>query len=66
MNLNKSIVRFIVPIGATLNMDATALMQGVAAVTIAQMYNSALAWNDYLTIAFTGKNSATISGGREN
>lgn len=38
LNIQPSIARFIIPIGATVNMDASALYQGLATIFIAQMY----------------------------
>ena len=37
-----------------MNMDGTALLQGVGAITIAQMYTSELSMTDYITISLTG------------
>ena len=40
MKFEKRITRFMIPIGATFNMDGTALYEAVAAIFIAQMrYN---------------------------
>ena len=36
MKLDKRIVRFCIPVGATINMDGTALYEAVAAIFIAQ------------------------------
>ena len=37
LNVRKSISSFVQPLGATVNMDGTAIMQGVATVFIAQL-----------------------------
>ena len=53
MGVSKSIRPFTIPMGATINMDGTAIMQGVAALFIAQVYGVNLGINDMLTIVLT-------------
>ncbi|MBX3043245.1 MAG: dicarboxylate/amino acid:cation symporter [Candidatus Kapabacteria bacterium] len=53
LNVPKKISGFVLPLGATINMDGTALYQGVAAVFIAQVYGMDLGLTEQLTIVFT-------------
>jgi len=53
MGVNNSIASFTVPLGATINMDGTAIMQGVATVFIAQVFTQDLTLADYLTVVLT-------------
>lgn len=53
LGLSEEVSSFVVPIGATINMDGTALYQGVAAVFIAQMYGLDLTVGDQLQIVLT-------------
>jgi Na+/H+-dicarboxylate symporter len=46
LGVSKSIASFTIPLGATINMDGTAIMQGVATVFIAQAYSVPLSAND--------------------
>ena len=48
--VNNSVASFTVPFGATINMDGTAIMQGVATVFIANVYNVELGMSGYLTV----------------
>ena len=48
-----SIASFTIPLGATINMDGTAIMQGVATVFIAQAYGIQIEPTGYLTIVLT-------------
>ncbi|RNA28018.1 excitatory amino acid transporter 3 [Brachionus plicatilis] len=49
----KSISRFVLPVGATINMDGTALYEAVGAIFIAQMHNIHLSLADYVVTSFT-------------
>jgi Na+/H+-dicarboxylate symporter len=53
MGVHNSIASFTVPLGATINMDGTAIMQGVATVFIAQVFNVDLSLSDYLMVILT-------------
>jgi len=53
MGVKNSVASFTVPLGATINMDGTAIMQGVATVFIANVYGVDLAIGDYLTVILT-------------
>lgn len=50
MGVNNSVASFTVPFGATINMDGTAIMQGVATVFIANIYGLDLGMGGYLTV----------------
>lgn len=53
LKISKSITSFVLPLGATINMDGTALYQGVASVFIAQVFGMDLSIVQQLTIIFT-------------
>lgn len=53
LGAHDEVVSFVVPLGATVNMDGTALYQGVAAVFIAQMYHLGLDVSQQLMIVLT-------------
>jgi Na+/H+-dicarboxylate symporter len=53
MGVDEEVTSFVLPIGATVNMDGTALYQGVAAVFIAQAFGMELGLVDQLTIILT-------------
>jgi Na+/H+-dicarboxylate symporter len=53
LGVDNSIASFTVPLGATINMDGTAIMQGVATVFIAQAYGIDLGLTDLLTVVVT-------------
>jgi Na+/H+-dicarboxylate symporter len=50
MGVDNSVASFTIPFGATINMDGTAIMQGVATVFIANVYNVDLGISGYLTV----------------
>ena len=50
LGVDNSTASFIVPFGATINMDGTAIMQGVATVFIANVYGVDLGLSGYLTV----------------
>ncbi len=50
MGVDNSTASFVVPFGATINMDGTAIMQGVATVFIANIYGIELGLTGYLTV----------------
>jgi Na+/H+-dicarboxylate symporter len=54
---------FVIPLGATINMDGTALYQGVAAVFIAQIYGVPLGLMDQLTIVLMATLSSVGAAG---
>ncbi len=53
LGVDREISSFVLPLGATVNMDGTALYQGVAAVFIANVYGMHLGLQDMLTIVLT-------------
>ncbi len=50
LGVDNSTASFVVPFGATINMDGTAIMQGVATVFIANVYGIDLGLTGYLTV----------------
>lgn len=53
LGVSKEVASFVLPLGATVNMDGTALYQGVAAVFIAQVYGIPLDISAQLMIVLT-------------
>lgn len=53
LGVPKAISSFVQPLGATINMDGTAIMQGVATVFIAQVYDVNLTWTALLIVVMT-------------
>ena len=53
LGVSRTVSSFVLPVGATINMDGTALYQGVLALFIAQAFGIDLTTTDYLTIIAT-------------
>lgn len=51
--VSKNVAAFTLPLGATINMDGTAIMQGVAVVFIAQVYGIHMPLGSFLTVILT-------------
>ena len=50
--IDKRISRFVLPLGATVNMDGTALYEGVCALWIAQLHNIDLSAGQVITTVY--------------
>lgn len=53
LGVHNTVAGFTIPLGATVNMDGTAIMQGVATVFIAQVYGVDLSLSAYITVILT-------------
>ena len=54
MGVSKKISSFVLPIGATVNMDGTSMYQAIAVVFLAQLHMVDLTLGQQLTIVFNG------------
>lgn len=63
LGVSKEITSFVLPLGATINMDGTALYQGIAAVFIAQVYGIPLNMMDQLMIVLTATMASVGAAG---
>lgn len=63
LGVARSTASFTVPLGATINMDGTAIMQGVATVFIAQAYNIELSLSSFLMVVMTATLSSVGTAG---
>lgn len=63
LGVPKSIASFVLPLGSTINMNGTAIFQGIAAVFIAQAYGIDLGWENLLLIVVTATLSAVGCAG---
>ena len=50
LGVNKNVASFVIPVGATINMDGTAIMQGMATIFIAQMSGIDLTLIQYVQV----------------
>jgi Na+/H+-dicarboxylate symporter len=53
LGVSNEVAAFVLPLGATVNMNGTAIYQGVSAVFIAQVFGIGLGLGDLLTIVLT-------------
>jgi len=53
LGVSNRVASFVLPLGATINMDGTALYQGVAVMFIAQVFGIDLHWTTQLTVVLT-------------
>ena len=53
LGVDRAIASFVIPLGATINMDGTAIMQGVATVFIANIYHIDIGITGYLSVIVT-------------
>ena len=63
LGVSDSMSSFVLPLGATINMDGTAMYQGVAALFVAQAYGIDLSVGNYVTIILTSTLASIGSAG---
>ncbi len=63
IGVSKKISSFTIPLGATINMDGTAIMQGVAVIFIAQAFGIQLGVTEFLTVIFTATMASVGTAG---
>lgn len=63
LGVSKNIASFVVPLGSTINMNGTAMFQGLCTVFIAQAYGIHLGWGQLLTILVVATLSAVGAAG---
>lgn len=61
--ISKIPVQFVIPLGSTVNMNGTAVYQGVVVVFLAQVYNIDISFSDYFLVALTAALAAIGSAG---
>ncbi|KAG9337006.1 hypothetical protein JZ751_029923 [Albula glossodonta] len=62
LGIDKRVTRFVLPVGATINMDGTALYEAVAAIFIAQMNGIALDAGQIVTVRDRFRTSVNVVG----
>ncbi|TSS97565.1 Excitatory amino acid transporter 5 [Bagarius yarrelli] len=62
-HIDQRIIRFVLPVGATINMDGTALYEAVAAIFIAQVNNYELDFGQIITISITASAASIGAAG---
>lgn len=55
MGIDPRVTRFVIPVGATVNMDGTALYEAVAAIFIAQLRNVGLSFGKLVAVRWDKK-----------
>lgn len=63
LGVSKNITNFMLPLGATINMNGAAIFQGMASLFVAQAYGIELGWHSLLTIVVTATLSAIGAAG---
>jgi Na+/H+-dicarboxylate symporter len=63
LGVSGDVAGFVLPLGATINMDGTSLYQAVATVFIAQAFGVSLDWGDQATIVLTATLASIGSAG---
>ncbi len=63
LGISRNIASFVLPLGSTVNMNGTAIFQGITAVFIAQAYGIDLSWEQLLVIVVTATFSAIGAAG---
>ena len=63
LGVREEVRTFVLPLGATVNMDGTSLYQAVATVFIAQAFGTDLTWTQQLTIVLTATLASIGSAG---
>jgi len=53
LGVSNDVAAFVLPLGATVNMNGTAIYQGVSTIFIAQVFGMALGFTDLLTVVLT-------------